>query len=441
MTEEIRSIPLSGPVDARATVPGSKSLTNRSLLIAALAEGTSVLTGALDSEDTQIMFAALKQLGLTVQHDQATCTMTIEGQGGIFPVKKAEIYVGNSGTTARFLTAALARSDGYYRIYGKPRMHERPIGDLVRALLELGADVVSEAGNEAPPLRIRGRRDLKGMANVSAGISSQYLSGLLMMSVGSPEAIVLNVDGELVSRPYIEMTLANMKAFGAEVQTDAAFRRFSGFEKTRYLPGTYAIEPDASAASYFFAIPAVVGGRVTIPGLSRKSLQGDVGFVECLAAMGCNVVWGENEITVERPVLSSGQLAPLIGIDVDMNEISDTVQTLSVVAMFAESPTRIRNVAHIRHKETDRIAAVVSQLRKFGTAVDEFDDGLLIRAHAGQKLTGATVETFDDHRMAMSFSLAGLVLPGTKIENPRCTEKTYPAFFDDLAKVVVPIGE
>lgn len=437
MTEEIRCIPLSAPVHARACVPGSKSLTNRSLLIAALAEGTSVLTGSLDSEDTRIMFEALKQLGLKVEHDRQSGTMTIQGQGGIFPVKEAEIYVGNSGTTARFLTAALARSDGYYRIYGKPRMHERPIGDLVDALLELGADVVSEAKNEAPPLLIRGHRNLKGVACVSAGISSQYLSGLLMMSVGSPEPIVLNVDGELVSRPYIEMTLANMKTFGAEIQTDTAFRRFSGFERTRYISGMCAIEPDASAASYFFAIPAVVGGRITVPGLSRKSLQGDVGFVDCLAAMGCKVVWGENEITVERPVLANGQLAPLIGIDVDMNEISDTVQTLSVVALFAESPTRIRNVAHIRHKETDRIAAVVSQLRKFGAEVDEFDDGLLIRAHAGQKLAGATVETFDDHRMAMSFSLAGLVLPGTKIENPRCTEKTYPAFFDDLEKVIV----
>lgn len=423
-----------GPVDTQVTVPGSKSLTNRALLIAALTQGTSILTGVLDSEDTRIMFKALQQLGLTVSHDHESRVMVIEGQGGDFPVRTGDIYVGNSGTTARFLTAALARSDGEYRLFGKPRMHQRPIGDLIQTLQHLGGDVQSETGNNCPPLLIKGRKNLGGTASVAANISSQFLSALLMMGVSSP--LKLKIEGELVSRPYIEMTLAVLRAFGAKIETDATLQLFTGFEKTHYSPQTYPIEPDASAASYFFALPAIVGGKVTVKGLSRSSLQGDVAFVDCLAAMGCSVRYEEGGITVERQLDEQGTPIPLEGIDVDMNDISDTVQTLAVVALFASSPTRIRNVAHIRHKETDRIAAVVTELRKLGVRVDEFEDGLLVWSGAPSRLHGASIATYDDHRMAMSFALAGLAIEHVEIENPECTAKTYPQFFADLARAV-----
>lgn len=445
---ETKRISQSGPVNVRVTVPGSKSLTNRALLVAALTQGESVLTGALDSEDTQLMLNALSQLGLKVTHDKQTQTMTVLGQGGNFPNKSCELYIGNSGTSARFLTAALARSNGQYRLYGKPRMHERPIGDLIQTLNALGGNVRSETGNDCPPLLIQGQNMRGGTALIAANVSSQFLSALLMMGVGTgptDSPLVLKIDGELVSRPYVEMTLAVLRSFGAELEVDDQFRTFSGFEKTHYSPREYAIEPDASAASYFFAIPALVGGKLTVCGLTRSSLQGDVHFVDCLEKMGCSVTFGNQEITVERPCNAAGIPQPLHGIDIDMNAISDTVQTLAVVALFATGPTTIRNVAHIRHKETDRISAVVTELRKLGGIVDEFPDGLTIQGqqlnqdgqiNQGSQLKSAVISTYDDHRMAMSFSLAGLRIPGVEIENPGCTEKTYPGFFEDLARAI-----
>jgi len=433
-------VPVSRLAVSEATVPGSKSLTNRALLLAALADGTSELTGVLDSEDARLMLESLQALGIEIDFDPDACRAVVKGRGGDFPVKSAELYVGNSGTTARFLTAALAFADGgEYRIDGKPRMRERPIGDLLTALSALGCDVVAEAGNDCPPLVIRGKRDVGGEIGIAANVSSQFLSGLLMAAPLAKRGVVVNIDGDLSSRPYVAMTLETMRAFGVAVESDAAFRRFSGFDSGAYRGRVYAIEPDASAASYFFALPAILGGEITIRGLSRRSLQGDVGFVDCLAQMGCDVRWDDDAITVERKTLADGTLAPLTGIDVDMNEISDVAQTLSVVALFADSPTRIRNVAHMRRKETDRVSAVATELRKFGVRVDEFEDGLQIWAGPDVELNGAKIATYDDHRMAMSFALAGLRIRGVEIEDPGCVAKTYPNFFADLEKATRPV--
>jgi len=435
-------IPLSRLVATEATPPGSKSITNRVLLLAALANGESTLTGALDAEDARVMLDALNALGVEATLDSKTRVAKIRGVDGNFPRKGAQIFVGNSGTTARFLTAALAfAEEGDYRIDGKPRMQERPFGDLLDALKTLDRDVVSERGTACPPLLVRG----KSLENASpivvpiaADVSSQFLSGLLMAAPLAKRDLTFEITGALASRPYVETTLATMRAFGVEVETDAAFRRFSFRAGQSYRAREYAIEPDASAASYFFALPAILGGRMTIRGLSRDSLQGDVAFVECLEKMGCVAAWASDSITVERAKRPDGTLTPLRGIDVDLNAHSDVAQTLAVVALFADSPTSIRNVANMRVKETDRIAALTYELRKLGARVEERPDGLTVDPR-GVELKGTTIKTYDDHRMAMSFALAGLRVPGVAIENPNCVAKTYPEFFEDLAKATAPI--
>ena len=438
----------SGSIEAIVRPPGSKSLTNRALLIAALATGETVLEGVLDSEDTQIMFEALKTLGLRTKYDPEAARMIVEGYGGDFPVRQAELYVGNSGTTARFLTAALALAPGSkaYRIHGKPRMHERPIRDLIDALKMLGANLRSENQDGCPPLLIgeslygqadwntSGSEGRPIIASVKGNISSQFLSALMLAAplISRDNDIVLKITGELVSKPYVEMTAKVMESFGVETwffSPESSGGTITIPLGSVYKPCIYRIEPDASAASYFFAAAAVCGGQVTVEGLSASSLQGDVGFVECLRQMGCSVQYAADSITVRRePGVT------LRGITVDMNAISDTVQTLSVVALFAEGATRITNVPHIRHKETDRIRAVATELRKIGANVEEFNDGLLI--HPPQERQFAEIDTYDDHRMAMSFAIAGLANPGVAIRNPECVEKTYPNFFGDLEKIV-----
>jgi len=426
---------LRDPLNAVVTPPGSKSITNRALLLAALSDGPTTLDGVLDAEDTQIMLNALRTLGLDVQHDPQHKRVVVIGHGGIFPVRNAEIYVGNSGTSARFLTAALAFADGDYRIYGKPRMHERPIRDLVDALCQLGAEIFCENGNDCPPVQIGQLRQENTAPNreatVSGSLSSQFLSALLMAAPLATRqgAVDIRLTGKLVSVPYVEMTLAMIRGFGVEVITSENFSSFHFVRNSTYQPQMgYRIEPDASAASYFFVAAAICGGTVCVPGLSRQSLQGDIAFVDCLEQMGCSVVFDDDSITVSR----SADL-PLRGVSVDMNSFSDTAQTLAVVALFAEGPTDIRNIEHVRFKETDRIAATATELRKFGAIVDERPDGLTITPP--KKLSSAVIETYDDHRMAMSFAIAGLRQPGVVILNPHCVEKTFPEFFAELDKI------
>jgi len=442
MSEPIAITP-KPPLNAVVKPPGSKSITNRALILTALAEGKTTLTGALDCEDTRVMFEGLSQLGLALDWNTEQCQIEVIGQGGRFPNEKANIYVGNSGTTARFLTAMLAFAEGEYRIHGKPRMHQRPIRDLVDAVNTLGGNVSYEIEEGYPPVRMgylagtpvnkkhSAGVPAKWVVSVSGAVSSQFLSALLLSSpLAARQADVeVNVTGELVSKPYIEMTLRMMQSFGISVETEEYFRSFHISKGVVYQsPGVYAIEPDASAASYFLAAAAVGGGSVTVQGLSKNSLQGDVAFAECLEKMGCTVLWKDDSITVSRTAAQ-----PLRGITVDMNSISDTAQTLSVVALFAESPTEIRNIEHVRFKETDRIADLATELRRFGAAVEEYRDGL--RITPPEVFLPAAVQTYDDHRMAMSFAVAGLRLPGVVICDPDCTRKTFPDFFEVLERI------
>lgn len=412
-----------GSVHASIRPPGSKSITNRALICAALAEGTSRLTGALDSDDTRVMIDSLRRLGLDLRFAPEAELIEITGCGGRWPAHSADLFVGNSGTSIRFLTAALAMGEGVYRLDGVPRMRERPIADLLQTLQQLGVRAFSQANNGCPPVVVHARGLAGGQAEVQGNVSSQFLSGLLMALPYANGSVELKVRGELVSKPYVEMTLRVMQAFGITSQnTGLSSFRFPGRE--RYQGRDYAIEPDASAASYFWGAAAITGGEVTVEGLSRNALQGDVGFCECLSQMGCKVTYGGQRITV------AGRAER--GIDVNMNGISDTVQTLAVVALFAQGSTTITGVGHIRHKETDRIGDLARELRKLGATVDEMKDGLRITPGP---LQGAILDTYDDHRMAMSLALAGLRVPGVVINNPGCTAKTYPRFFEDFARL------
>jgi len=410
----------TGPLRGSIRPPGSKSITNRALVCAALAEGESLLSGALDSEDTRVMIDALGQLGLAIDHDLPSGTIRVHGCGGRFPASEADLYVANSGTTVRFLTALVALGHGTFRLDGTPRMRQRPIKDLLDALRQLGADASSESQGGCPPVVVRAGGLPGGRATVAGNISSQFLSGLLMAAPCAAGQVELALAGPLVSKPYVEMTLAVMSAFGVQVEVEN-LQRFVVPAGQSYRACRYEIEPDASAAGYFFAAAAVTGGQITVEGLTRNSIQGDVAFCDCLARMGCRVRYGPKSITVVG--------GPLRGIAVDMNAISDTVQTLAAVALFAEGPTTITGVAHIRHKETDRISALATELGKLGAEVDDRPDGLRI---VPRRLRSARIETYDDHRMAMSLAVVGLAAPGVVINNPGCTAKTYPRFFDDL---------
>lgn len=410
---------VSGPVRGRIRPPGSKSLTNRALILAAMAEGTSELTGVLASRDTEVMVDSLQRLGIEVVHDQATRTMRVAGGARAFSAQSAELWCENSGTSIRFLTALCCTGRGRFRLDGNARMRERPIGPLVAALQQIGVNIRCELGNSCPPVIIETAGLPGGELTVAGDLSSQYLSALLMAAPAAQGAVTVQVAGELVSRPYIDMTLANMREFGASV-TEPVTNRFV-IARQPYQARRYAIEPDASAASYFFGLAAVTGGCITVEGLHRQALQGDVRFAAVLEQMGCRVEWGTDFITVTGGALR--------GIDVDMNDISDTAQTLACVAPFAQGPTRIRNVAHMRLKETDRVTAVVTELRRLGLTVDEHPDGMTI--HPGP-MQPAVIHTYDDHRMAMSFALVGLRVPGVEIADPGCTAKTYPEYFEEL---------
>jgi 3-phosphoshikimate 1-carboxyvinyltransferase len=424
--------PLERPIQATVRPPGSKSITNRALIVAALAEGTSRLTGALDSDDTRVMIESLRRLGLRVPHDPACQTIEIDGCAGRPPADSAELWLENSGTSIRFLTAAACLGHGARRLDGNARMRQRPIGPLCDALNELGASVRCEGDRGCPPVSVRANGLPGGRATVAADLSSQFLSALLLTAPCADSAVELALQGPLVSEPYVAMTVRLMADFGVQVETRPGDYRI---EPQRYRGRAFAIEPDASAASYFFAAAAITGGDITVEGLSRESLQGDVQFLKVLEQMGCTVQWNADSIRLRGGVLR--------GVDVDMNAISDTAQTLAAVAVFAQGATRIRNIAHVRHKETDRIRAVVTELNRLGVDAQEQDDGLTIhpQADGSPRIRPAVIETYDDHRMAMSFALVGLRAAGIRIANPACVGKTYPAFFDDLAAACRGTGE
>lgn len=413
-------VPLDGPVDAVVRPPGSKSITNRALVCAALADGTSRLQGALRADDTEAMIGCLRELGITVRADGTT--LTVRGGAGRPPVDGAVLDARLSGTTSRFVAPLAVLGGATVVLDGAPPLRVRPMGDLLDALAALGADVVplGEAGRL--PVQLSAPGGLRGgSVRVRGDASSQFLSGLLLSGPAMAGGLEVEVEGRLVSEPYVRMTVGVMRDFGAVVDLDDDLRRL------RVHPGGYVardlvVEPDASAASYFFAAAAITGGRVRVEGLGPGSLQGDVGFVDVLARMGATVVGSPGAIEVTGP-------DRLHGVTVDLTELSDTAQTLAAVAPFADSSTTVSGIGFIRGKETDRIGAVVAELRRLGVDAGEDPDGFTVRPGRPH---GGVVSTYDDHRMAMSFALIGLVVPGVSIADPGCVAKTYPGFWDDL---------
>jgi 3-phosphoshikimate 1-carboxyvinyltransferase len=419
---------LDSPPATRISVPGSKSHTNRALLVAALAEGTTRLENALFSDDSVYFAQALTTLGFDVILNEGIRSMTLSGLGGKVPAAQAALQIGNAGTAARFLTAMLTLGHGEYQLDGVERMRQRPIGDLVWALRKLGANLegtLADQKSVCPPVTIHAAGLPGGKTAMRGDVSSQFLSGLLMVAPYAQNQVEITVEGPLHSKPYIDLTLSVMADFGIEVQRDG-YLNFYVKPAIYRSPGTYHIESDASAASYFFAIPAICGGWVEVANLSRSARQGDIAFVDILAQMGCTVSEFADAIRITGP-------DHLIGVDVDMSNISDTSITLAAIAPFAETPTTIHGIASSRLKETDRIAATVTELRRLGIQVDEFADGMTI--YPCKDIQPAQIQTYDDHRMAMAFALVGLRVPGIEIYNPGCVAKTFPDYFDVLEKL------
>ena len=413
-------VPIDHPLHATVRLPGSKSLTNRALLIASLAKGTTRLTNALFSDDSCYFAQAVQTLGFDVRLNEANHEMTVTGLGGTIPAQKAELYIGNAGTAARFLSAFLALGNGEYVLDGDARMRERPIQDLIDALNQLGVEL--EAKNNCPPVEIFAKGLPGGKTRMAGNISSQFLSALLMVAPYARSPIEIEVTTELNSKPYVDMTIAVMQDFGVQIGRQG-YEHFA-IHQASYLPITdYQIESDASAASYFFAAPAICGGTVRVENISRASKQGDIAFLEALTKMGCLVEERDNFIAVTGP-------DRLAGVDVDMRDIPDTAQTLAAIAPFASSPTRIRGIASARLKETDRIHSTCTELARLGVNVEEHEDGMTV--YPCETFQPARVETYNDHRMAMAFSLIGLRFDGVTIENPSCVSKTFPNYFEVL---------
>jgi len=414
----------AGPIVGDVRPPGSKSLTNRFLICTALADGESVLRGASLSDDARAMTGGLGQLGIPCEINPARSEIRVTGHHGNLPDDEADINVGHAGTAMRFLTALASLGLGDYRLDGSPRMRQRPIGALVGALQSLGAQIGYEQTPGCPPLTMRARGLTGGNVVFTTPPSSQFISALLMVAPHAKQDVMICIEGDLPSRPYVDMTIDTMRALGVEL-LEADGRRFVIPAYQRYQPGNHPIEPDASGATYLWTAAAITGGRVRVEGLTRHSRQGDVRFVDVLAQMGCRVTEEESAIVAEAP--RSGRLQ---GITVDLNDMPDTAQTLAVAALFADGPTEIRNVASLRVKETDRIAALATELSRLGAKVDTREDGLTI--HPPRQLAPASIDTYDDHRMAMSFALAGLVADGVTIRNADVVSKSFPDYFNTL---------
>jgi 3-phosphoshikimate 1-carboxyvinyltransferase len=415
-------------------LPGSKSVSIRALLLAALSEGETRLTGLLESDDTRVMREALQSCGVPLQ-DEGAAGLRVRGAAR-FPLREADLFVGNSGLSIRTLVAVLAFMDGRYRLSGVPRMHERPIGDLVDALRPLGARIGYLQRDGFPPLLIEPAQARAAQpVRVRGDASSQFLTGILQSAplLAREHALVIEVEGELISKPYIDLSLALMRRFGVEVaRTSAASGapRFTIAAGARYrAPGSFAVEGDASSASYFLALGALAGGPVRVHGMGRASLQGDVRFADVMTAIGADVTQGEDWTEVRSPGLAAGFRPKAI--DADFNHIPDAAMTVAVVALFADGPSVLRNIGSWRVKETDRIAAMAAELRKLGADVEAGADFLRIVPPAA--LRAATIDTYDDHRIAMSFSLAACGGVPVRINDPGCVAKTFPDYFARLA--------
>ena len=418
--------PIRKPVNATIEVPGSKSYTNRALLVAAMARGASTVTGALFSDDTHYMSSSLRKLGVEVDADEKRATFDVRGNGGNIPVSSAQLYIGNSGTTSRSLVAYVSLGHGKFVIDGdEPMRHGRPISDLLDALTQIEVSARTQFDNGHLPVIVEADGLKGGKTRLDVSKSSQFLTALLLVAPYAKNEMEIEVVGNR-EMPYIDITLAVMEAFGVQViNEDYKYFRIEGGQQ--YQPRVYHIEPDASNASYFFAAAALTGGRVTVQHLHLDSIQGDVRFVQILEQMGCQVTVSDVGITVTGP-------RQLKGIDVDMKAISDTSLTLAAIAPFADSKVIIRNIEHTRWQETDRIHAMVTELRKLGVPVVEHQDGLEI---SPAPITPAAIDTYQDHRVAMAFSLIGLKAHGIRINHPECVSKTFPNYFDVLERLYV----
>jgi len=427
-------------VRGAVTLPGSKSISNRALLLAGLAAGETLIREVLESDDTQRMIDALGVLGVSVS-EAGPRALRVRGAGGAFPVKTAELFLGNAGTAFRPLTAVLALCGGEYKLSGVPRMHERPIGDLVEALRQLGAHIDYLGNSGFPPLQIHPMSLTdNNEVSIRGNVSSQFLTGLLMASPLLARRTVVRVVGELISKPYIEITLNAMRQFGVIVERDGE-ASFIVPASARYVsPGEMYVEGDASSASYFLAAGAISGlsggGPVRVQGVGRASIQGDVRFTQFLEQMGAQVTLGDNWIEAEADS-ESRRRGKLKAVVADCNAIPDAAMTLAVAALFADGTTTLRNIGSWRVKETDRIAAMATELRKLGASVEEGADYLKITPPLAFRLTAnAQIDTYDDHRMAMCFSLVALGGVPVRINDPRCVAKTFPTYFDVLSSIV-----
>lgn len=409
-------------IDANVYVPGSKSITQRALIVAALARGESVLSGPLSSEDTKYTAKALRSMGVKIT-DRSPRRWKITGcSGRILPPRK-KIFLGNNGTATRFLTSVAALGNGVFSITGDQRMSERPIDPLIEALSGWGVSIRSILGTGCPPIEVRAEGIRGGATILPEGKSSQYLSSLLLVAPYAAHKATLTVDGEVLSKPYVHMTMAVMKSFGIKVKANLELNSFE-IQRGYYKAREYQIEGDASSASYFWAAAAVTGGRVTVANVPRKSLQGDTALVDILAAMGCRTTKTDQGITLHGP-------AELRGIEIDMGDCPDVVPTVAVVAARASGRTVITNIGHLRIKECDRLHVMAKELGKLGIKTEERPDALIIEGQGpNANLRGAQIETYNDHRIAMSFAVAGLYVPGIKILGEECVAKSFPDFWE-----------
>jgi len=423
--------PARGPINARVSLPGSKSITNRALVAAALADGHSLISNVLLAEDTRLMVEVLRALGMAVTVDEADQVAEVTGCRGQLPASDGQFFCGNSGTTMRFCAALVALGTGRYELDGVARMRERPIGRLVTALQTLGAGVEFLGADGYPPIAVHARGLTGGEVSFHSPESSQFVSAVLLAAPYAARDVFIDLIGDIPSVPYLKLTTAIMDRFGVAVleQYRKGQARLIVAAPQRYQGAPFVVEPDASNATYFIAAAAVAGGKVTIEQLGTDSVQGDTRFVDVLEQMGCRIERKPTELTVIGP--AEGQ--SLKGLEIDLNEMPDTVQTLAVVALFAEGPTVIRNVANLRVKETDRLAALQAELTKLGAKVETTTDSLVIVPPT--QIQPATIDTYDDHRMAMSFALAGLRCDGIVIRDPECVGKTFPDFFERFAKL------
>lgn len=425
--------PAAGSIDATVTVPGSKSITNRALVAAALADGNSLLTGPLLAEDTYLMIEALRTLGIAITVDEADCAIEITGCRDYIPAGEAKLFCGNAGTVMRFCTALTALGHGRFELDGVERMRQRPIGELVDVLRALGSGVEYPGSEGYPPIAVYASGLSGGQVSFHSPDSTQFVSALLLAAPYARGDVFIELTGEVPSIPYLKLTTAVMENFEVAVieQHDSTSTKYIVAAPQRYRGVGYAVEPDASNATYFLTASAIAGGRVTVEGLGTDSIQGDWRFVDVLEQMGCRIERSPKRLTVIGPAKGQG----LRGIDVDLSDMPDTVQTLAVLALFADGPTTIRNIGNLRIKETDRLAALNNELTKLGAAVEERPDGLQITPPA--RIAAAAIDTYNDHRMAMSFALSGLKCPGMVINDPECCGKTFPDFFDRFERLAI----